>query len=78
MGILDIARAQDEADARDRKELEQLRTQIEAPAKARNDLIEEFCTQLEGLPYHQSGVRLEMARMLRGRLKTREEKEPSP
>lgn len=44
-------------------------------ARERNDLIEEVCVHLEGLPYHKPGVRREMARMLRGRLKTREEEE---
>ena len=39
---------------------------------ALNDLIEEFCHHLEGLPYHMPGVRREMARMLRWKLKVRE------
>lgn len=50
-----------------------LRLRRARKARERNDLIEEFCHQLEGLPYHMPGVRREMAKLLRLRLKTRED-----
>lgn len=50
------------------------RRKLREERRVRNEIIEEVCLQLEGLPYHVPGVRLEMARLLRRRLKTHEEK----